>query len=472
MSDQRTKSGNERAERRKEEERSVTVSPASMTGTHRGLVPVLIVVGSADGDVAPSAERVLRVGDGFTIGRHAPPNDGEGGGWIVRDKSVSSKHATIACHDRAYVLLDAGSRNGTVVDGKEVKRQARLENGSLIFVGRHAAVFRLVEAAALMDLEREWEAPLGPVATASPVMASACHRMRRAFLNPKSKTKDVLLIGETGVGKEVHARALHAASARPGRFLAINCAAVPHELFESELFGYVRGAHSQAYEDKAGLVEQAEGGTLFLDEIGEIRADLQVKLLRFLQTRETGRLGSTRRRTVDVRIVAATNRPASPDGRRVAGLRDDLTARFGLGPISVPPLRERIEDLMALMQHHRGEPRGPLESAAFQMLCLYAWPANVRELAHVANDMDLAADGGPVRREHVPKTVSHALPLRVAPQAAAESSAPPARQELIALLTRFAGNVSAVAEELGCHRVQVYRWAERYDLDPAGFRRG
>ena len=187
----------------------------------------------------------------------------------------------------------------------------RLRDGALIFFGNHVAVFRMVSHIELEAIKAELVAPLGPVATASPTLAVACDRLRRLA----ASDGELLIVGETGVGKEVYARAVHRASGRKGRFVAINCAAIPRELVESELFGYRQGAHSTAHQAKAGLIEEAEGGTLFLDEIGEMSPEAQIKMLRFLQDRELTPLGSTRPRRMDVRIVAATNRTAAGPGQ-------------------------------------------------------------------------------------------------------------------------------------------------------------
>src|SRR5262249_54949685 len=146
--------------------------------------------------------------------------------------------------------------------------------------------------------------PFGPIPLLSPVMVPVLDKLRRLAVG----NGEILLVGETGVGKEVYARAVHEASGRTGRFVAVNCAAIPQERVETELFGYVRGAHSQARENKTGLVEEADGGTLFLDEIGEMSPYLQAKLLRFAQDRLLTPIGGTQPRHIDARILAATNR--------------------------------------------------------------------------------------------------------------------------------------------------------------------
>lgn len=214
-------------------------------------------------------------------------------------------------------------------------------------------------------------------------------RMRAAlsFLGALAPTRlPVLLEGETGSGKEIVARAVHALSGRsPAEFVAVNCGAIPGELQESELFGHARGAYTGALVDKPGLFEAAHAGTLFLDEIGEMDARAQVKLLRVLETGEIRRVGELRTRTVDVRIVAATN--ADVD-RAVAGggFRRDLLFRLGAVRVRLPPLRERAGDILPLALHflRRAVVRAPLLTPAAQRALLrHDWPGNVRELKFV-----------------------------------------------------------------------------------------
>src|SRR5260221_2441332 len=202
--------------------------------------------------------------------------------------------------------------NGILVDNARIVGSVTLLDGALEFIGNLVGVFRVVSALELETIKIDLVQPFGPVATSSPAMALACDRLRRLA----ASEGELLIVGETGVGKEVYARAVHQASARKGRFIAINCAAIPRELVESELFGYRHGAHSTAHQAKPGLIEEAEGGTLFLDEIGEMTGEAQIKLLRFLQDRELTPLGSTRPRRIDVRGVAATNPPAPRSARQ------------------------------------------------------------------------------------------------------------------------------------------------------------
>ena len=275
----------------------------------------------------------------------------------------------------------------------------------------------------LSAVEAELAKPLAPVATVNPALATISRKLRKLAV----AGEEVLLTGETGVGKEVYAAAIHRASGRPGRFVAINCAAIPRELVETELFGYARGAHSQAAIAKPGIIEEAENGTLFLDEIGEMSPELQTKLLRFTQDRMLAPVGGLRPRRIETRIVAATSRTTAATQSGGLGLRADLAARLGAEPIRIPPLRERIEDLGALAAYFMGERTKPLELSAFQALCLYQWPGNVRELGKViASAQALARDAERMGVEHLPAALVAAPKIRS--QHGRRKSRPPARR--------------------------------------------
>ena len=306
------------------------------------------------------------------------------------------------------------------------------------------------------------------MATASPSLAVACDRLRRLA----ASEGELFIVGETGVGKEVYARSVHEASKRKGKFVAINCAAIPRELVESELFGYRAGAHSTAHVAKAGLIEEAEGGTLFLDEIGEMTPEAQIKILRFLQDRELTPLGSTRPRKMDVRVIAATNRTVVGPGK--SGLRDDIVARLGAAPIHLPPLRNRIEDLGALIAHFlAGVPaQGPrFEQPAFRALTLHAWPLNVRELEKIVTTAAVLTGGKPIALRDLPEPIARVLSAPAAPGARRSTGPSPTPAQLEELLRRYEGNVADVSRELGKHRAAVWRWIKKFGLGPSKFRR-
>ena len=232
--------------------------------------------------------------------------------------------------------------------------------------------------------------------------SSLCKLMKQVQLvSPTDAT--VLITGESGTGKELVARAIHEQSARNGRALIkLNCSAVPEGLFESEFFGHVRGSFTGALKDKPGRFELADGGTLFLDEIGEVPLAMQAKLLRVLQEQELERIGDTRTRKVNVRVIAATNRDLVKEvdeGR----FRQDLFYRLRVFPIEVPPLRERREDIAPLAAHfirhsarRMNRPEPPLTEAALSQLTSYDWPGNVRQLQNVVERSMILWEGGSI----------------------------------------------------------------------------
>ena len=341
---------------------SITFVPRQRRSADLHDVPVLIVVGSIDAPSLPAEERVIPFEQRIFIGRREKTDSGEGGAsWLVRDRMISGQHASIARVGSGFELTDLGSTNGTIVDGVMAQPRAALRDGALIFIGGHVAMFRVISSTERAAIKAELERPLGPVPTANPAFALVCAKLRKLA----ESDSEVLLTGETGAGKEVYAHAMHEASGRKGRFVAVNCAAIPRELVESELFGYVRGAHSQALAPKAGIIEDAEGGTLFLDEIGDMAPELQTKLLRFTQDRLLIPVGGTRARRIDARILAATSRTAPPTQSGGSGLRADLAARLGAEAIRIPPLRERIEDIGSLVVVHARPRRSQARARGF-----------------------------------------------------------------------------------------------------------
>src|SRR5256712_2066828 len=225
-------------------------------------------------------------------------------------------------------------------------------------------------------------APFSGILTKSPLM----HEVLRVVERVAPTESSVLVLGESGTGKELVARAIHERSTRAERlFVPIHCGALPREVLESELFGHEKGAFTGAVNTKPGLIELADGGTLFLDEIGEMEPDSQVKLLRVLESRAFFRVGATRRRTVDMRLVAATNRDLA-EAIKTNQFRQDLYYRINSITVSLPPLRERREDIRLLAQHFLDENsvygRKRLSPVALQCLEQYDWPGNVRELQH------------------------------------------------------------------------------------------
>ena len=275
----------------------------------------------------------------------------------------------------------------------------------------------------------------------------------------------VLITGESGTGKEVLAHAIHAVSERSA-FVAINCGAVPANLIESELFGHERGAFTGADREKVGLFEAADGGTLFLDEIGELPLALQPALLRVLESGETRRIGSTRTRRFDVRVVAATNRDLEGE-TRAGRFREDLYWRLNVLHLDVPPLRERPADVKALATKFLAEAsnKHTLDAAAESLMLAYAWPGNVRELRNTMQraatfaraEIISVADLPPRLREAnhtaslVAKASSEQLPLHAVERA-----------YVLEVLRQTAGNKSRASEILGLDRKTLYRKLAEY----------
>jgi transcriptional regulator with PAS, ATPase and Fis domain len=433
------------------------------TGEHDGKAAVLILAGHALKALPLDRPRISIVVDEMEIGRDLVCDSWSAG---FEDPMMSRRHARLTrAHGGEYFVADLGSMNGTWVDGRPVAVGApsKLEPGSVLGMGGYVFVFRHMSQDELAAVREDWACPFGPVPTLSAPLATLLRKLNR--LAPSDV--DLLLSGETGVGKEVHAEAIHRASGRKGPFIAINCAAIPENLVESELFGYARGAHSTADRGKPGLLERAEGGTAFLDEIGDMSQTAQTKLLRFLQSREFVTLGTTRQRTLDVRVVAATNRPLASDDA-VEGLRYDLAARLGPEPVTLPPLRERPEDIGLLVDFFTKRER-VYAPEAFQALFLHGWRGNVRELEKVVTlARVLAGEGAPLGLEHLPAPMAAKVePMPVRP---AIQRRRPTRDELLTLLSRHGGDVAQVAREIGRQRTLVWRWLRENQLRPGDYR--
>jgi len=311
------------------------------------------------------------------------------------------------------------------------------------------------------------------VAASVPDLIGESHAIdlvRQAVMKAAASPFPVLIEGESGAGKELVARAVHAASIRRGRrFCALNCAAIADDLVEAELFGHTRGAFTGAVAERAGMFEESQGGTLFLDEVAELSARVQAKLLRTLQEGEIRRLGESGTRKIDARIVAATNRPLG--GEVSAGrFRNDLRYRLDVLRISIPPLRERLEDLPPLARHiwsllaRKTGSRAVLSPSAMSMLGSYDWPGNVRELQNVLASAMVA---GPQRGVIGPQ----GLPSHITRSSAVSSRATlaDARREfeeryVRAALARSGGRVITAARDLGVSRQGLRKLTARLGL--------
>ena len=291
----------------------------------------------------------------------------------------------------------------------------------------------------------------------------------------------VLITGESGTGKELAARALHAESPRADRpFIALNCSALPAELVESELFGHVKGAFTGADRDRTGVFEAADGGTLFLDEIGDLAASAQAKLLRSVEEGSVTPVGTSASRPVDVRLLAATNRPLEEMAAR-GEFREDLLYRLQVVTLRLPALRERRSDVPAIAVHFIADlarrherPVRAISPAARRALVAYDWPGNVRELRNVLERAVVLADGDAIDVPDLPARVTggatSASPVDAAlsdlPWTEARERAVEAfeRSFLAAALERHGGNVSATARALGLHRQSLQKILRRLDI--------
>jgi DNA-binding NtrC family response regulator len=309
-------------------------------------------------------------------------------------------------------------------------------------------------------------APFGGILTRSARMQDVLRIIERVAPTDSS----VLVLGESGTGKELVARAIHEHSPRAERpFVPIHCGALPREVLESELFGHEKGAFTGAVGAKPGLVELADGGTLFLDEIGEMEPDSQVKLLRALETGTFFRVGGTRPRRVDVRIVAATNRDLA-EAMRQGEFRQDLYYRINTIAIPLLPLRERREDIALLARHFveastaYGVKR--LGAAALAALESYAWPGNVRELQHAIERAVILGQGDEIQPEDLPAEVA-SPPAGAAP--AAGSLEGMERQHIVATLRRVGGHRAKAAALLDVDPKTLYRKILTYRITPHEF---
>ena len=319
----------------------------------------------------------------------------------------------------------------------------------------HADLFRALTVCLQVLAEPLPQDKTDPRRTASPVPAGLSMRQVLALaqrIAPLDST--VLITGESGVGKERLARSLHDASRRSrGPFTAVNCGAFADTLIESELFGHARGAFTGAVQDRPGLFEAAHGGTLFLDEVGELSPPIQVKLLRVIQEREVVRLGERKPRAVDLRLIAATNRPLADEVEQ-GRFRRDLYYRLDVIHLHIPPLRQRLDEVLELVRDllvettkRLGRPMASYTPAAIERLLEYPWPGNIRELQHAIEHACAVATGPLIDVEDLPEAVRrHGL------AAAGRRQRPLIDRErayIRAVLARVGGNRQRAAEELG-----------------------
>jgi DNA-binding NtrC family response regulator len=388
--------------------------------------------------------------------------------------AVSRRHAEIRLDRGRFCIRDLGSTNGVIIDGQRVD-EAWLEANTEVRVGD--AIFKFVESGCGDYQRYRLDGTLLPgkkriFQGQSPLVGGfEMDRLSSALAQIAPTTVSVLVLGESGTGKEVTARFLHDQSGRPGEFHAVNCAALPENLIESELFGYKRGAFSGADRDKIGLIQAAHRGTLLLDEIGDMPLLAQAKLLRVLQSREVVPVGSTKPEAVDVRVVAATHRDLGrmqKEGR----FRRDLFARLNEFAVELPPLRDRKEDIYQLLRtflRRVGRPDVQVTFPFVAGLLHHDWPYNVRELESAIKRAAALTPGPILTDASLPESVQEAI-LDYARGPKPKGDDAPGEEELRQILTDAGGNIAEVGRRLGKARMQVHRWLKKYGIDMTDYR--
>jgi two-component system, NtrC family, nitrogen regulation response regulator GlnG len=390
----------------------------------------------------------------------------EGNDLVLQDRAVSGTHLVIEVLPGGVRLKDNGSTNGSYCEGMRFTN-VEPRPGAVILIGRTHLLLSPANDSSPRPLS------FGALVGSSPPMRQLFSRLARVA----PTDTDVLIEGETGTGKDLCAQAIHAASGRRTAPLVVcDLASISPTLFESELFGHVKGAFTGALSQRAGAFERANGGTLFLDEIGDLPEDTQPRLLRALEQRQVKRVGANVYRTVDVRVIAATNRHLEADiasGR----FREDLYHRLAVVEIRMPPLRERPEDIPPLVDAllaKLGKEPNALTEATRSKLAAYPWPGNVRELRNVVeravslgSDVDLEEPKPPP-----PSSRSRVRADRPFKEAKDDLVGAFERDYVADLLAQNAGNISKAARQAGIDRVHLYRLVKKHGIQTQVDKRG
>jgi DNA-binding NtrC family response regulator len=449
--------------------------------------PYLFLVFECDRPASGGARYALAGIDEVAIGRGSQRRGmrQRGGGRTRLDvrvpgRSMSASHARLRPCADGWILEDTGSTNGSFVNGYRIN-EAVVGDGDIIELGHTLFLLRSglsttsSEANELDSADLASEPP--GFATLLPPARQSLRELARVAASPLP----ILLLGQSGTGKEVIARSVHELSRPEGPFIAVNCGALPTNLVESQLFGHTKGAFSGAVRDAPGALRSAEGGTILLDEIGDLPRTSQPALLRFLQEREVTPVGDARPIRVDVRVIAATNQPLA-DLVEAGEFRADLLARLSGFVHTLPDLRSRREDLGVivaniLVKHGLHERPVTITPAAGRRLLTHRWPANIRELESAIVRAMTLADREQLDENHflldaiaLPAAGTDAPSEQDASRVMSEADAK-LRGELIELLETHGGNVADVARALGRARMQIYRWLKRLDVDADRFRR-
>jgi transcriptional regulator with GAF, ATPase, and Fis domain len=421
-------------------------------------------------------------GDVCRIGSHKS-ND-----LVVDDKMISRFHCRIAREGSAWRLTDAGSRNGTCLNGVKVL-VAELDNEALLVLGESVIRAKPLSRGHVSRIAAP--AQFGGIIGSSAVM----QRLFAVLERVAASEIDVLVHGESGTGKELVATELVQRGSRAdGPVVVVDCGSISPALVESELFGHIRGAFTGADRDREGAFEAADGGTLFLDEIGELPLELQPKLLRALEAREVRRVGQTRLKRVDVRVIAATNRDLEREVNR-GRFREDLYYRLAKVSVRVPPLRDRVEDIPLLVRSFLASlvPRDAarlFSAPVLEQMQLHDWPGNVRELKNYV-ERSIVLDNVPppsrrsgtiraagvplnddadvpnaearveLRESDPPRNDAGDVPFRIAKEAAIATFE---KSYIGPLLERCNGNVSQAARAAKMDRMYLHQLAQKYGL--------
>lgn len=385
-----------------------------------------------------------------------------GSGIVIDDDRLSRDHVEVRRDHQGWNVTDLGSRNGTHVEGARITGSVAAHGGALVRIGRALLM--------LWDDIRPWDSWRAPADGSGRVVGPRSVPILEAVERAARNGQPILVGGETGTGKELAIAAYQAATQRRGKFVAVNCAAIPVSLAEGMLFGSRRGAYSGAV-DAEGLIAAADGGVLFLDEVAELDLGVQAKLLRALETREVLALGATTPRAVDLRLCAATHRDLEAS-IRTGEFRADLYYRIARARVQLLALRERREEIPLLVAAALARASSSLvaHEKLVEHCCLQPWRGNVRDLLGAIECAVVnAREGGSdiVRLEHLP----NAAPADTPAPGDADSPAAANAMELDLAALRQAidahgGNLAATARGLGLHRTQLYRLLERHGLAP------
>lgn len=395
-------------------------------------------------------------------------------------RSLSTVHARVVRTNEQWILEDAQSRNGSFMDGQQVQRAA-WGTHSVVQLGH---VFLLLRSATLVGGSTPSRLDAADLAQQPPGLRTLLPQLGQHFeglIRIARSGVPILLLGETGTGKELVARAIHELAGRGHQFVPISCGSLAEPHVEVQLFG--RDWHeSHDGEAELGFLRAADGGTLFLDEIGDLRAPAQAALLRALAQGEVVPFRSSSPSQVDLLVISATHRELAQPAS-LPGLRQDLLARLDGYSLSLPPLRERLEDLGIMVADILGGSEIPnaanlrLSASAGTALFMYDWPANVRELQHVLLSAAALSRDGVIHLSHLPTVLSSIVPRREAgPQHEPESEGALTDEErrlravVLQQLRQHQGNVAAVGRALHKAPMQIHRWMKRFGIDPLAFR--